>query len=137
MLQKATLIEQYEDKFEQVRLVVHEKEVAVSDLRSQIANLTSKIETQQAQIQSYQAKLLVAEDQIRTLKAEQVERLQDKEQDMAARYEKQLAMVTQQMREKEKRLEVIHFEHQEEMALQQEAKEKEINLVQLQLSQSY
>lgn len=94
LLQKASLIEQYEEKFEQVRQVVHDKEVKVSDLLSQIASLTSKIEIQQTQIQSYQAKQLVAEDQIRSMKADLVDRLQVKEQDTANRFEKQLAIVT-------------------------------------------
>jgi hypothetical protein len=58
------------------------------------------------------------------------EKLHYQDEDITKRYEKQLAMLRQEVTEKVKRLDVINFEHQEELRIQVEGRDKEIRLVQ-------
>ena len=45
MVSKAGIIDEYEGKFEQVRNLITQKEMSISDLKTQVTNMSEKLIT--------------------------------------------------------------------------------------------
>ena len=70
-------VRDYEDKFEKLKVIVHSKEVATSDLRGQLAQADEIIRTKDAKIEMLQSLELTLKEQLQDLKHQMSSSLED------------------------------------------------------------
>ena len=134
---KMAIIHDYEDKFGKLKSIMHQKEISLSDLRAQNMTLDEQIQNRERRIEQMEQQRGASEDQIRTLKSQLTDKLDTQQATFDLQLQREVDLLKQQLKEKDKRLETIRFESSEQLRIHSEIKETDTRKVQEQLAEAY
>eukprot|EP00347_Sterkiella_histriomuscorum_P021617 403333356 len=127
----------YESKFDRVKIILQDKDMENSNIKAQLANFYDSYMNEKETARKFNDRIEVLQDQLRAQELSFKDKLDEITKAKDTESEREIRLLKQKLKEKEKRIESTKINADERLNIALESRDKEIKLLQEQLSLTY
>lgn len=124
------IVADYEEKFEKLKVIVHAREVTASDLRTRLAQTEDTVREKEEVIERMEKVEQAMRQELQEFKFNMSTSLEDQQAQLERAKDVQVSILKKTLEEKDKKFEMLQFELDEQIRLNNQKHEEDIKKLQ-------